>query len=26
MLFACSCCSYQTIKKRGHYEICPVCF
>ncbi len=26
ILFACPCCLYQTIKERGRYEICPVCF
>lgn len=26
ILFACPCCSYQTIKERGQYKICPVCF
>ena len=26
ILFACPCCLYQTIKERGQYEICPVCF
>ena len=25
-LFACPCCDYNTIKRIGHYEICPVCF
>lgn len=22
----CPCCGYRTIKKRGYYEICPVCY
>lgn len=26
ILFACPCCLYQTIKERGQYKICPVCF
>ena len=25
-LFACPCCQYQTLKERGRYIICPVCF
>jgi hypothetical protein len=23
---ACPCCSYKTLTRRGHYDICPVCF
>lgn len=26
ILLDCPCCSYQTIKERGQYMICPVCF
>lgn len=22
----CPCCDYKTLKERGHYEICPVCY
>lgn len=25
-LFACPCCKYETIKERGNYDICPMCF
>lgn len=25
-LFSCSCCEYLTLTRRGHYDICPVCF
>ncbi|WP_050009635.1 CPCC family cysteine-rich protein [Flavobacterium sp. B17] len=25
-LFPCSCCNYKTIKEKGNYEICKVCF
>jgi hypothetical protein len=25
-LFACPCCEYETLKERGGYDICPVCF
>jgi hypothetical protein len=25
-LQACACCSYKTLTRRGHYDICPVCF
>jgi hypothetical protein len=25
-LLACPCCSYKTLTRRGHYDICPVCF
>jgi Cysteine-rich CPCC len=25
-LLVCPCCSYKTLMRRGHYDICPVCF
>ncbi|WP_278378636.1 CPCC family cysteine-rich protein [Chryseobacterium arthrosphaerae] len=25
-LFPCACCNYKTIKEKGNYEICKVCF
>jgi Cysteine-rich CPCC len=25
-LFKCPCCAYKTLKRRGHFEICPICF
>jgi hypothetical protein len=25
-MLECRCCEYHTIRERGHYEICPVCF
>lgn len=25
-LFACPCCKYETLKDRGSYDICPMCF
>ncbi|MBZ9712743.1 CPCC family cysteine-rich protein [Deinococcus multiflagellatus] len=24
--FACPCCGFLTLKRRGHYDICRVCF
>jgi hypothetical protein len=24
--YACPCCAYITLSRRGYYEICPVCF
>lgn len=25
-LLPCPCCSYRTLTRRGHYDLCPVCF
>lgn len=25
-LLACPCCGFRTLERRGHYDICPVCF
>jgi hypothetical protein len=24
--YACPCCGYLTLERRGYYELCPVCF